>query len=60
MCSNLIFYYGTTETSTVASVPAHALIGLAGAVGYVTPDVSVQIVDDSGNPVPANQEAPCA
>ena len=56
MCSNLIFYYGTTETSTVASAPAHALIGASGAVGYVTPDVSVQIVDDSGNPVPANQE----
>ena len=56
MCSNLIFYYGTTETSTVASASAHALIGASGAVGYVTPDVSVQIVDDSGNPVPANQE----
>ena len=25
-------------------------------MGYVTPDLSVQIVDDSGNPVPANQE----
>jgi acyl-CoA synthetase (AMP-forming)/AMP-acid ligase II len=56
MCSNLIFYYGTTETSTIASAPAHALTGLAGAVGYVTPDVSVQIVDGNGNPVPANQE----
>jgi acyl-CoA synthetase (AMP-forming)/AMP-acid ligase II len=56
MCSNLIFYYGTTETSTIASAPAHALTGLAGAVGYVTPDVSVQIVDDNGDSVPANRE----
>jgi acyl-CoA synthetase (AMP-forming)/AMP-acid ligase II len=56
MGSNLIFYYGTTETSTIASAPAHALTGLAGAVGYVTPDVSVQIVDDNGNSVPANRE----
>jgi acyl-CoA synthetase (AMP-forming)/AMP-acid ligase II len=56
MCSNLIFYYGTTETSTVASAPAHALTGVAGAVGYVTPDVSVQIVDDNGAVLPASQE----
>jgi acyl-CoA synthetase (AMP-forming)/AMP-acid ligase II len=56
MCSNLIFYYGTTETSTIASAPAHALTGLAGAVGYVTPDVSVQIIDEHGDGVPANRE----
>jgi acyl-CoA synthetase (AMP-forming)/AMP-acid ligase II len=56
MCSNLIFYYGTTETSTIASAPAHALTGLAGAVGYVTPEVSVQIIDEHGDGVPANRE----
>src|SRR5262245_19112836 len=56
MCSNQIFYYGTTETSTIASAPAHALTALAGAVVYVTPDVSVQIVDDTGGSVPANRE----
>ena len=55
MCSKLIFYYGTTETSTIASAPAHALTGLAGAVGYVTPDVLLQIVDDNGGSVPANR-----
>jgi acyl-CoA synthetase (AMP-forming)/AMP-acid ligase II len=56
MCSNLIFYYGTTETSTVASAPAQALSGVPGAVGYVTPDVSVQIIDDNGAMLPAGQE----
>jgi acyl-coenzyme A synthetase/AMP-(fatty) acid ligase len=55
MCSNLIFYYGTTETSTIASAPAHALAGAAGAVGYVTPDVSVQIVDENGTSLPARK-----
>src|SRR5262245_5221618 len=55
MCPDLIFYYATTETSTVASAPAHAL-GVAGAVGYVTPDVSVQIVDDNGAVLLAGQE----
>jgi acyl-CoA synthetase (AMP-forming)/AMP-acid ligase II len=48
MCSDLIFYYGTTETSTISSAPAHALRGTAGAVGYIAPDVSVQIVDENG------------
>lgn len=48
LCSNLIFYYGTTETSTVSSAPAYALPGIAGATGYIAPDVSVQIVDDEG------------
>lgn len=33
LCSNLIFYYGTTETSTVSSAPAHALTGVAGGRG---------------------------
>jgi acyl-CoA synthetase (AMP-forming)/AMP-acid ligase II len=56
MCSNLIFYSGTTETSTVASAPAHALQGVAGAVGYVTPDVSVQIADDGGATLPVGKE----
>jgi long-chain acyl-CoA synthetase len=56
MCSNLIFYYGTTETSTISSAPAHALTGVAGSVGYVAPDVSVQIVDDAGAPLPHGRE----
>jgi acyl-CoA synthetase (AMP-forming)/AMP-acid ligase II len=56
MCSNLIFYYGTTETSTISSAPAHALTGVAGAVGYVAPDVLVQVVDDAGAPLPYGRE----
>jgi acyl-coenzyme A synthetase/AMP-(fatty) acid ligase len=56
LCSNLIFYYGTTETSTVSSAPAHALTGVAGAVGHVAPDVSVRIVDEAGAPLPAGHE----
>src|SRR5215831_421939 len=34
LCSNLIFYYGTTETSTISSAPAHALRSVEGTVGY--------------------------
>jgi acyl-coenzyme A synthetase/AMP-(fatty) acid ligase len=56
LCSNLIFYYGTTETSTISSAPAHALTGIAGAVGHVAPDVSVRIVDDAGAPLPSGHQ----
>ena len=56
LCSNLIFYYGTTETSTVSSAPAHALTGVAGAVGHVAPDVSVRIVDEAGALLPSGHE----
>ncbi len=56
LCSNLVFYYGTTETSTVSSAPAHALVGVTGAVGHVAPDVSVRIVDEAGAPLPSGHE----
>ena len=56
LCSNLIFYYGTTETSTISSAPAHALTDVAGAVGHVAPDVSVRIVDEAGAPLPSRHE----
>ena len=56
LCSNLIFYYGTTETSTISSAPAHALTGVAGAVGHVAPDVSVRIVDEAGTLLPSEHE----
>ena len=56
LCSNLISYYGTTETSTVSSALAHALTGIVGAVGHVAPDVSVRIVDEAGAPLPFGHE----
>ena len=56
MCSDLIFYYGTTETSTISSAPAHAIKGTAGAVGFIAPDVSVQIVGENGTLLPEGHE----
>lgn len=56
ICSNLIACYGSTEANIVATAPAHAIAGTAGAVGYVTPGVTVGIADRSGNPLPAGSE----
>ena len=58
LCSQLVYYYGTTETGTVSSAPAHALTAIPGAVGYVAPGVTVEIVDSEGRLLPANQEGP--
>jgi acyl-CoA synthetase (AMP-forming)/AMP-acid ligase II len=56
MCHNLYCSYGSTEVSTVASAPAHAIADVPRAVGYVTPGVAVEIVDASDNVLAPGQE----
>jgi acyl-coenzyme A synthetase/AMP-(fatty) acid ligase len=56
MCANLISSYGSTEVGTVASAPAHLIADIAGAVGHVTPGISVEIVDQSGKVLPVGRE----
>jgi acyl-CoA synthetase (AMP-forming)/AMP-acid ligase II len=56
ICSNLIACYGSTEANIVATAPAHAIADIAGAVGYLTPGVTVGIVDGSGTALPAGSE----
>jgi acyl-CoA synthetase (AMP-forming)/AMP-acid ligase II len=55
MGSNIIAAYGSAETSLVASAPAHAVRDLPGAVGYVTPGMSVEIVDEADWPLPPGE-----
>lgn len=50
MGSNVVAAYGSAETSLVATAPAQAIRGIVGAVGYVTPGMRVEIVDDSDRP----------
>jgi len=56
IASNLICDYGSAETSCVAAAPVSALEGVFGAVGYVTPGMSVEIVDDSARRLPRGRE----
>jgi acyl-coenzyme A synthetase/AMP-(fatty) acid ligase len=56
ICPNLVSLYGSTEASMIAVAPAHALAHLPGAVGYVLPDVSVEIADAAGKALPAGAE----
>jgi acyl-CoA synthetase (AMP-forming)/AMP-acid ligase II len=52
---NVVACYGSAEASLVANAPAQAIRGIAGAVGYVTPGMRVEIVDDSDRPVPPGE-----
>jgi acyl-CoA synthetase (AMP-forming)/AMP-acid ligase II len=56
MCHNLFCSYGSTEVSTVASAPAHVIADIPGAVGFVMPGVTVEIVDAADRPLPAGQD----
>jgi acyl-CoA synthetase (AMP-forming)/AMP-acid ligase II len=56
ICSHLIAAYGSTEASMSATAYAHEIADVPRAVGFVTPGVTVQIVDASGTIVPPGQE----
>jgi acyl-CoA synthetase (AMP-forming)/AMP-acid ligase II len=56
VCSNLTKGYGSTEATMVASMPAHFAPRNAGAVGYVLPGITVEIVDDDGNALRTGNE----
>src|SRR4051812_41674581 len=56
LCTNLTIAYGSTEATMVASMPAQFGAGIAGAVGYVFPGVTVEVADQGGSPLPAGRE----
>jgi acyl-coenzyme A synthetase/AMP-(fatty) acid ligase len=54
--SNLVIFYGASETGTIAATAAHAVAEIPGAVGYAMPGVTVEIVDGSQQVLPFGQE----
>ncbi len=56
LCANLISLYGSTETSMVATAPAHVVQREPNAVGYVLPGAMVEIVSGAGDVRPAGEE----
>jgi acyl-CoA synthetase (AMP-forming)/AMP-acid ligase II len=56
LCSNLTTGYDSTEAAMVASMPAHFLPGIDGAVGLVLPGVNVEIVDEDGRALRTGDE----
>ena len=49
MCSHVVHGYGATEGNPVAGGYVHQLGHIKGAIGYVTPGMVVEVVDDAGN-----------
>jgi len=56
ICSHVVSVYGATETQTTASAPVELIQDTPGAVGYVVPDVTVEIVSESGELLPRGAE----
>jgi len=56
LCAQLITGYGSTETAISATAPAHRIAHIAGAAGYVTPGIGIEIVDELDRPVPPGGE----
>src|SRR5262249_10532536 len=56
MCVNLFCTYGAPETGTVCVGAAHLLADHPGAVGFVTPDAEVEVIDEAGAILPAGRE----
>jgi acyl-CoA synthetase (AMP-forming)/AMP-acid ligase II len=56
ICSHLVSAYGSTEASLTASAPAHAIAHIRGAVGYVTPGISIQVVNEADDILPVTSE----
>src|SRR5262249_30651857 len=48
ICSRVTCVYGATETQTTATGPMQVLSETPGAVGFVVPNVTVEIVSDAG------------
>jgi acyl-coenzyme A synthetase/AMP-(fatty) acid ligase len=56
LCPNLAVGYMPADATMVASMPAHLSSGISGAVGYVLPGVTVEIVDEQGRVLPPDSE----
>jgi acyl-coenzyme A synthetase/AMP-(fatty) acid ligase len=56
MTANFVCSYGASETSTVATAPAHVIEDSPGAVGFVVPGVTIEIVDGEGRALASGKE----
>jgi acyl-coenzyme A synthetase/AMP-(fatty) acid ligase len=56
LCRNIIVWYASTEAGMTAIAPYDTIADVPGAVGYVLPEVEVEIVDSDRNTLPPNSE----
>ena len=56
ICRDIICLYGATEVGVVATAPTSFLVDHQSAVGYVAPGVTLEVVDETGRALGADQE----
>jgi long-chain acyl-CoA synthetase len=56
MCAHVVHGYGATEGNPVAGGYVHQFAHIKGAVGFITPGMTVQAVDEDGKPLRNGQE----
>ena len=56
LCAHLVTGYGSTETAISATARAHQIAHIDGAVGYITPGVRIEIVDEADRQLPCGTE----
>jgi acyl-CoA synthetase (AMP-forming)/AMP-acid ligase II len=56
ICSHLVAAYGSTEASMSATAHAHEIAEIPRAVGFVAPDVTVEITDGAGATLSPDRE----
>jgi acyl-coenzyme A synthetase/AMP-(fatty) acid ligase len=56
LCRNFLWQYGSTEGGVVALTPFQLIADIPGAVGFVLPWAELEIVDESGQPLPPGAE----
>jgi len=56
LCCNVIIAYSSTEAGTVAMAPHDLIADIPDAVGFLMPEVKVEIVDAAGTVLPIGSE----
>jgi acyl-coenzyme A synthetase/AMP-(fatty) acid ligase len=56
LCRNIIVWYASTEAGMTATAPYDLIADVPGAVGFLLPEVELEIVDGDGNVLPAGSE----
>ena len=56
LCRNIIVMYSSTEAELTATAPYDMIADVPGAVGFLSPEVEVEVVDDAGTVLPAGSE----
>jgi acyl-coenzyme A synthetase/AMP-(fatty) acid ligase len=56
LCRNIVVWYSSSEAGVSASAPYDTIADVSGAVGFVLPEVELEIVDSDRRPMPVGSD----